>query len=159
MVEAILATWRDVCERCGRGFAAGEPRWIEQHRYTVHTECAAYVARSSSTPTAAPQTHRRRTRGLGWLVPRCAIWVGPVSPGLLEVRLVGRNALTHAARQLFGARIERAHFPDGIGAEQKATYAASRQTSIAWTGRTSTFCAGANGGRPPKRSFGRSCES
>jgi hypothetical protein len=40
MVEATPATWRDVCERCGRGFDPGESRWIEQRRYTVHTECA-----------------------------------------------------------------------------------------------------------------------
>jgi hypothetical protein len=32
--------WKDPSERCGRGFAAGEPRWIEQRRYTVHSECA-----------------------------------------------------------------------------------------------------------------------
>lgn len=44
MVEAAPATWRDVCDRCGRGFGAGEPRWIEQRRYTVHTECANWSA-------------------------------------------------------------------------------------------------------------------
>jgi len=42
MVEATPATWRDLCERCGRGFADGESRWIEQRRYTVHTECAQW---------------------------------------------------------------------------------------------------------------------
>lgn len=42
MVEATPATWRDVCERCGRGFSAGESRWIEERRYTVHTECARW---------------------------------------------------------------------------------------------------------------------
>jgi hypothetical protein len=40
MVEATPAPWRDTCERCGRGFAPGESRWIEQRRYTVHTACA-----------------------------------------------------------------------------------------------------------------------
>jgi hypothetical protein len=40
MVEATPALWRDNCERCGRGFSDGEPRWIEQRRYTVHTGCA-----------------------------------------------------------------------------------------------------------------------
>lgn len=40
MVEATPATLRDVCERCGGGFGEREPRWIEQRRYTVHTECA-----------------------------------------------------------------------------------------------------------------------
>ncbi len=44
MVEASTHDWRDVCERCGRGFAAGESRWIEQRRYTVHTECADWSA-------------------------------------------------------------------------------------------------------------------
>jgi hypothetical protein len=42
MVEATLPMWKDTCERCGRGFAAGEPRWIEQRRYTVHTKCAQW---------------------------------------------------------------------------------------------------------------------
>jgi hypothetical protein len=42
MVEATPATWRDVCERCGRAFNAGESRWIEQRRYLVHTECAQW---------------------------------------------------------------------------------------------------------------------
>jgi hypothetical protein len=42
MVEATPATWRDVCEYCGRGFTAGESRWIEQRRYLVHTECAQW---------------------------------------------------------------------------------------------------------------------
>jgi hypothetical protein len=40
MVEATLPIWKDLCERCGRGFAAGEPRWIEQRRFVVHTDCA-----------------------------------------------------------------------------------------------------------------------
>lgn len=40
MVEATPPTWKDVCERCGRGFGEREPRWIEQRRYTVHTGCA-----------------------------------------------------------------------------------------------------------------------
>ena len=40
MVEATLPIWTDTCERCGCAFVAGEPRWIEQRRYTVHTECA-----------------------------------------------------------------------------------------------------------------------
>jgi hypothetical protein len=43
MVEATPATWRDVCEGCGRGFNAGESRWIEQRRFTVHTECADWT--------------------------------------------------------------------------------------------------------------------
>jgi hypothetical protein len=43
MVEATPATWRDVCEGCGRGFNAGESRWIEQRRYTVHTACADWT--------------------------------------------------------------------------------------------------------------------
>jgi hypothetical protein len=42
MVEATPATWRDLCERCGRGFNAGESRWIEQRRYLVHTQCAQW---------------------------------------------------------------------------------------------------------------------
>ena len=42
MVEATPPTWKDVCERCGRGFGDGESRWIEQRRYTVHTECAQW---------------------------------------------------------------------------------------------------------------------
>ena len=43
MVEATPAAWRDSCERCGHGFDPGESRWIEQRRYTVHTECAQWV--------------------------------------------------------------------------------------------------------------------
>jgi hypothetical protein len=43
VVEATPATWRDVCERCGRGFNAGESRWIEQRRYLVHTQCADWT--------------------------------------------------------------------------------------------------------------------
>ena len=42
MVEAILPIWKDTCKHCGRGFDPGEPRWIEQRRYTVHTECARW---------------------------------------------------------------------------------------------------------------------
>ena len=42
MVEATPALWRDTCERCGCGFSAGESRWIEQRRYTVHTGCAQW---------------------------------------------------------------------------------------------------------------------
>jgi hypothetical protein len=42
MVEATPPAWKDVCERCGNGFADGESRWIEQRRYTVHTECAQW---------------------------------------------------------------------------------------------------------------------
>ena len=40
MVEASSHNWRDICERCGHGFSAGESRWIEQRQYTVHTRCA-----------------------------------------------------------------------------------------------------------------------
>ena len=40
MVEATPATWRDVCERCGRSFSAEESRWIQERRYIVHTGCA-----------------------------------------------------------------------------------------------------------------------
>lgn len=43
MVEATPPTWKDTCERCGRGFGAGESRWIEQRRYTVHTRCADWT--------------------------------------------------------------------------------------------------------------------
>lgn len=43
MVEATPATWRDTCERCGRGFADGESRWIEQRRYLMHTHCADWT--------------------------------------------------------------------------------------------------------------------
>ena len=42
MVEPTPAPWRDTCERCGKPFSAGEPRWIEQRRYTVHTRCARW---------------------------------------------------------------------------------------------------------------------
>ena len=42
MVEATPSVWKDVCERCGSGFADGEARWVEQRRYTVHTECAKW---------------------------------------------------------------------------------------------------------------------
>jgi hypothetical protein len=42
MVEATPPIWKDTCERCGRGFADGEARWIEQRTYTVHTECARW---------------------------------------------------------------------------------------------------------------------
>lgn len=40
MAHATPPDWRDTCDRCGRNFRAGEARWIEQRRYTVHTECA-----------------------------------------------------------------------------------------------------------------------
>jgi hypothetical protein len=40
MAEASSHDWRDICERCGRGFEPGEPRSIEQRCYTVHTRCA-----------------------------------------------------------------------------------------------------------------------
>jgi hypothetical protein len=43
MVEATPATWRDVCERCGCGFEAGESRWIEQRRHLVHSHCADWT--------------------------------------------------------------------------------------------------------------------
>jgi hypothetical protein len=42
VAEATPPDWRDTCERCGRGFAPGEPRWLEQQRYFVHTECARW---------------------------------------------------------------------------------------------------------------------
>ena len=42
MAEASSHKWRDTCERCGRGFSAGESRWIEQRQYTVHTHCAQW---------------------------------------------------------------------------------------------------------------------
>jgi hypothetical protein len=42
MVEATPPTWKDVCEHCGRRFGIGEARWIEQRRYTVHTQCARW---------------------------------------------------------------------------------------------------------------------
>jgi len=42
MVEAIPPVWKEHCERCGAGFVAGEPRWIEQRRHAVHTECARW---------------------------------------------------------------------------------------------------------------------
>lgn len=42
MVEATPATWRDICERCGRGFNPDEPRWVEQRKHTVHTACARW---------------------------------------------------------------------------------------------------------------------
>jgi hypothetical protein len=42
MVEATPPVWEDTCKHCGRGFCHGEPRWIEQRRYTVHTECAQW---------------------------------------------------------------------------------------------------------------------
>ncbi len=42
MVEATPSTWKDVCERCGKGFDAGEARWVEQRQRTVHTECAQW---------------------------------------------------------------------------------------------------------------------
>jgi hypothetical protein len=42
MVEATPATWRDTCDRCGHGFERGESRWIQERRYTVHTECAQW---------------------------------------------------------------------------------------------------------------------
>ena len=40
MVEATPSTWSELCAHCGRGFRDDESRWIEQRRYTVHTECA-----------------------------------------------------------------------------------------------------------------------
>jgi hypothetical protein len=40
MVEATPATWRDVCDRCGRGFGPAESRWIQERRFLVHTRCA-----------------------------------------------------------------------------------------------------------------------
>jgi hypothetical protein len=43
MVEATPSKWKDSCERCGRGFGGGEPRWVEQRRYTVHTHCADWT--------------------------------------------------------------------------------------------------------------------
>jgi hypothetical protein len=43
VVEATPSNWKDICERCGRGFADGESRWIEQRQYTVHTECADWT--------------------------------------------------------------------------------------------------------------------
>ena len=42
MAEATPADWRDTCEHCGRAFDASEPRWLEQRRYFVHTECARW---------------------------------------------------------------------------------------------------------------------
>jgi hypothetical protein len=42
MAEATPPDWRDTCEHCGHTFDAGEPRWLEQRRYFVHTECARW---------------------------------------------------------------------------------------------------------------------
>jgi hypothetical protein len=42
MVEATPATWRDTCDRCGHGFERGDSRWIQERRYTVHTDCAQW---------------------------------------------------------------------------------------------------------------------
>ena len=42
MAEATPADWRDTCEHCGRAFDVSEPRWLEQRRYFVHTECARW---------------------------------------------------------------------------------------------------------------------
>jgi hypothetical protein len=42
VVEATPPTWKDTCERCGQGFGDRESRWIEQRRYTVHTQCAQW---------------------------------------------------------------------------------------------------------------------
>ena len=42
MAEATPPDWRDTCEHCGRAFDASEPRWLEQRRYFVHTECARW---------------------------------------------------------------------------------------------------------------------
>jgi len=42
MTEATPPDWRDTCEHCGRAFDASEPRWLEQRRYFVHTECARW---------------------------------------------------------------------------------------------------------------------
>jgi hypothetical protein len=58
MVEATPATWRDVCERCGRGFNAGESRWIEERRYLVHTQCADW-SRWAEPPYAWKLKERR----------------------------------------------------------------------------------------------------
>ena len=42
MVEATPPDWPDTCEHCGRAFDVNEPRWLEQRRYFVHTECARW---------------------------------------------------------------------------------------------------------------------
>jgi len=42
MAEATPPDWRDTCEHCRRAFDASEPRWLEQRRYFVHTECARW---------------------------------------------------------------------------------------------------------------------
>lgn len=42
MAEATPPDWHDTCEHCGRAFEASEPRWLEQRRYFVHTECARW---------------------------------------------------------------------------------------------------------------------
>jgi hypothetical protein len=42
MAEATPPDWRDTCEHCGRAFDASEPRWLEQRRHFVHTECARW---------------------------------------------------------------------------------------------------------------------
>ena len=42
MVEATPPPWQDKCAHCGRGFADGQPYWIEQRRHKVHTECARW---------------------------------------------------------------------------------------------------------------------
>ena len=44
MVEATPSAWRDICERCGRGFGEREPRWVEERRYTVHTHWPVQAA-------------------------------------------------------------------------------------------------------------------
>ena len=42
MVEASPSSWNERCTHCGGAFAPGEPRWIEQRRFTVHTGCARW---------------------------------------------------------------------------------------------------------------------
>ena len=63
MAEGTPPDWRDTCEHCGGGFGAGEPRWLEQRRYFVHTRCAHWELWEDPPYVWKLKQLRRRYRG------------------------------------------------------------------------------------------------
>ena len=82
MAEATPADWRDTCEHCGRAFDAGEPRWLEQRRYFVHTECARWELWEKP-----PYVWKLKETGSGtYTVHRADVTVGEIAGSDIVVR-------------------------------------------------------------------------
>ncbi|MEM9727743.1 MAG: hypothetical protein AAF997_04105 [Myxococcota bacterium] len=65
MAEPTPHNWPDSCRHCGRRFKTGEPRWLEQRRYFVHTECARWHLWETPPYVWALKDLRKRYRQAG----------------------------------------------------------------------------------------------